>query len=69
MGLSSFNAMRARRLAEQNALKKAESAPLDVKPADAVEVSPSADSAVADATAEKPKRKTDAEKLKKKKEQ
>lgn len=65
MGLSSFNAMRARHLAEQNALKKADDVP-KIEPVEAVEVNSSVLTTTENVVADKPKRKTDAEKLRKK---
>ena len=66
MGLSSFNAMRARKRAMEQANAKSESAPIEVKEIE--EPSPIVEeSSISNETkVEERKKKTDAEKLKKK---
>ena len=66
MGLSSFNAMRARKIAMEQANAKSEPAPIEVKEVE--ESSPVVEeSSISNETkVEERKKKTDAEKLKKK---
>ena len=75
MGLSAFNAMRARMKAEQEALAKANAEKASVVPAEEIKpaeietlVEPAQEEKVEDSDKEPEIKKTDAEKLKKKKE-
>ena len=66
MGLSSFNAMRARKRAMEQANAKSEPAPIEVKEVEDSSTTGEDSSTSNEAKVEERKKKTDAEKLKKK---
>ena len=67
MGLSSFNAMRARKRAMEQANAKSEPAPIEVKEVDASSILEEIEPEKKSEKIEVQEKKTDAEKLKKKK--